>query len=189
MMLSYTLSSILVFSFPSQPDSWTKESGRTRLLLAQNTRTFSWPDSCEPRRFVNTFNFSDKGMLEAATAVLVERKKTNKEDLGPKIRLDLLNGAIGGADMSNRRCRFRCKNEEWVYCSCSRNSDKYVTSSPAIQLFSINSFYVCKHTFHVIAPLSVWLGILEEGDAAKSFLSLSANSFTIVSIICSSNFK
>ena len=93
MMLSYTLSSILVFSFPSQPDSWTKESGRTRLLLAQNTRTFSWPDSCEPRRFVNTFNFSDKGMLEAATAVLVERKKTNKEDLGPKIRLDLLNGA------------------------------------------------------------------------------------------------
>lgn len=84
-------------------------------------------------RFVNTFNFSDKGMLEAATAVLVERKKTKKEDLGPKIRLDLLNGAIGGADMSNRRCRFRCKNEEWVYISCSRNADKYVTSSLALQ--------------------------------------------------------
>ena len=97
-------------------------------------------------------------------------------------------GRIDGADMnmSYRRCRFRCKNEEWVYCSCSQNADKYVTRA---QLFSINSFYVCNHTFHVIAPLSVWLGILEEEDAAKSFLSLSANSFTIVSIICSSKFK
>ena len=181
----------MVFSFPSQPDSWTKESGRTRLLLAQNTRTFSRPDSCEPRRFVNTFQLQLQRNVRSRHSSIsrVERKKTKKEDLGPKIRLDLLNGAIGGADMSNRRCRFRCKNEEWVYCSCSRNSDKYVTSSPAIQLFSINSFYVCKHTFHVIAPLSVWLGILEEEDAAKSFLSLSANSFTVVSIICSSNFK